>query len=142
MVLWPALSGEAHERAGCLLRQAGTLIPPVSVPVRGLAQIAVRFWAPFLQLRGALSSRIGMFGVEGGQVSSTDIAQNAYVSSPQQSAQTLMPQGTAVADVAGNSPFCADLGCRAGCDSVLPRRSTNGQFELPKSARHFSCLSH
>ena len=39
------------------------------VPVRGLAQIAVRFWAPFLQLRGALSSRIGMFGVEGGQVS-------------------------------------------------------------------------
>jgi hypothetical protein len=48
-----------------------------------------------------------MLGVEGGWVSSTDIAQNAYVSSPQHRAQTLMPQGTPVADVARNSQFCA-----------------------------------
>src|SRR5713226_7715718 len=84
-----------------------------------------------------------MFEVEGGRVSSTDIAQNAYVSSPQQSAQTLMPQGTPVADVAGNSPFCATFHAlqyqrsddRSGryWEPTSPRvatRSTTGAFDV------------
>ena len=50
------------------------------VPVRGLAQIGVPVLGALPAPARALSSQIGMFGVEGGQVSSTDIAQNAYVS--------------------------------------------------------------
>jgi len=85
-----------------------------------------------------------MLGVEGGPVSSTDIAQNAYVSSSQELAQTLMPQrGTLVTDVAGNSPFCATFHAlqyqrsddRSGryWEPTTPRvatRSTTGAYDV------------